>query len=355
MLLTITTTHQPATDLGYLLHKHPARLQSFGLAFGQAHVFYPEATDARCTAALLLEVDPIGLVRGRGATSDQYVNDRPYVASSFLSVALAEVFRSALAGNCKDRPALVDQPLPLEATIAALPCRGGDEILERLFAPLGYRVASEGRPLDPRFPDWGESPYRTVTLSGTTRLRDLLAHLYVLIPVLDNEKHYYVGDDEVEKLLRRGEGWLGAHPERDLIARRYLKHQRSLTDEALARLVAAEVPDPDAAEERHAGEEEAAERRISLNEQRLGAVVAADHRSRLRGGAAARGAAEEYRRHRDRRRRCGAPRPGARGGAAAARPPAADPGGARPADAGGADLPGRSPRGLRRRRSSPLC
>ena len=275
MLLTITTTHRPATDLGYLLHKHPARLQSFGLAFGQAHVFYSEATEERCTAALLLEVDPVGLVRGRGATLDQYVNDRPYVASSFLSVALAEVFRSALVGNCKERPELLDRHLPLVATVAALPCRGGDEILERLFVPLGYRVASEGRPLDPRFPEWGESPYRTVTLAGEVRLRDLLAHLYVLIPVLDNEKHYYVGDDEVDKLLRRGEGWLAAHPERDLIARRYLKGQRSLTDEALARLVAAESPDPDAADERHAGEEEAAERRISLNEQRLGAVVAA--------------------------------------------------------------------------------
>ena len=158
MLLTITTTHRPATDLGYLLHKHPARLQSFGLAFGQAHVCYPEATDERCTAALLLEIDPIGLVRGRGATLDQYVNDRPYVASSFLSVALAEVFRSALAGNCKERPALVDQPLPLVATIAALPCRGGDEIVARLFAPLGYAVETVSRPLDHALPGVGREP-----------------------------------------------------------------------------------------------------------------------------------------------------------------------------------------------------
>src|SRR4051812_9330158 len=110
MLLTITTTHSPATDLSYLLHKHPAKLQSFSLAFGQAHVFYPEASDERCTAALLLEIDPISLVRGRGATLDQYVNDRPYAASSFLSVAIAEVFRSAMAGNSKERAAIVEQP-----------------------------------------------------------------------------------------------------------------------------------------------------------------------------------------------------------------------------------------------------
>ncbi len=83
----------PATDLGYLLAKHPGKLQTFNLNFGKAHVFYPEATETRCTAALLLDVDPIGLVRGRvgsteGGLLEQYVNDRPYVASSFLSVAI---------------------------------------------------------------------------------------------------------------------------------------------------------------------------------------------------------------------------------------------------------------------------
>ena len=93
MLLTISTTRQPATDLGYLLHKNPARVQAFELSFGRAHVFYPEASEERCTAALLLDVDPIGLVRGRGALLTDYINDRPYVASSFLSVAIARGFR----------------------------------------------------------------------------------------------------------------------------------------------------------------------------------------------------------------------------------------------------------------------
>ena len=61
MLLTVTTTHQPATDLGFLLHKHPGRVRAFGVASGTAHVFYPEASGERCTAALLLEVDPVAL------------------------------------------------------------------------------------------------------------------------------------------------------------------------------------------------------------------------------------------------------------------------------------------------------
>src|ERR1051325_2359786 len=281
MLLTITTTHRPATDLGYLLRKNPARLHSFPLSFGHAHVFYPEATTDRCTAALLLDVDPVGLVRnrkgpaGEGGTLDQYVNDRPYVASSFLSVAISRVFGSALGGRSKDRPDLAATPIPLHAKISVLPCRGGESFLRRLFAPLGYQVVAQRHPLDTTFPEWGESSYYTVELSGELRLQDLLTHIYVLVPVLDNEKHYWVGDDEVEKLLRHGEGWLASHPEKEEITRRYLKYRRDLAKDALARLVDEETPDPDVVVAVHDSEEEAVERKLNLNEQRLNAVVAA--------------------------------------------------------------------------------
>lgn len=277
MLLTITTTYQPATDLGYLLYKHPARLQAFNLAFGQAHVFYLEATDERCTAALLLDIDPVGLVRREGKNSlalEQYVNDRPYAASSFLSVALAQVYGSALQGTSKDRPELAETPIPLEVTITALPCRGGEILLRRLFEPLGYTLTVDRYPLDPAFPAWGESSYYAVSLVATTRLKDLLSHLYVLIPVLDDDKHYYVGNDEIEKLLRHGEGWLKSHPEINLITRRYLRHQRSLTRTALARLVETETPEADEVAQKHDAEEAAIEERISLHQQRLGVVLA---------------------------------------------------------------------------------
>ncbi len=277
MLLTITTTYQPATDLGFLLHKNPARAQSVELSFGVGHVFYPEVSEERCTAALLLDVDPVGLVRGRkgGAALEQYVNDRPYVASSFLSVAIAQVYGTALAGRSRERPELAESALPLAAKIAVLPCRGGERFLRRLFEPLGYVVAAERHTLDARYPEWGESPYFTVQLEATVRLRDLLSHLYVLVPVLDDEKHYWVAEDEVEKLLRHGAEWLPAHPEKREITRRYLKRQGRLTRDALARLVADDAADPDGAAEAHAGEEAAVEERISLNSQRIGAVVAA--------------------------------------------------------------------------------
>lgn len=242
MLLTITTTHSPASDLGFLLHKRPDRFQSFDLSFGQAHVFYPEVTDDHCTACLLLDVDPVGMVRGKrrdGGDSfllGHYVNDRPYVASSFLSVAISQVFGSALNGRCKDRPELVSTPIPLTAKLDVLPVRGGERFLHRMFEPLGYTVDAVRHPLDKQFPEWGESPYYSVAISGTKTLSELLNHLYVLVPVFDNEKHYFVGEDELEKLLSKGGTWLTSHPEKEQIARRYLKNRSSLYREALERL-----------------------------------------------------------------------------------------------------------------------
>jgi 3' terminal RNA ribose 2'-O-methyltransferase Hen1 len=272
VLLTITTTHRPATDLGYLLHKHPDSLQTFTVPFGEAHVFYPEATEERCTAALLLDIDPVGLVRrGRGAGNfalAEYVNDRPYVASSFLSVALVNVFKSAMAATCKGHEALAASAIPLEAALPAVPARGGEPLVRRLFEPLGYVVDAAAIPLDPMFPEWG-SRHVSLRLSGKLALADLLNHLYVLLPVLDDDKHYWVDEAEIEKLMRRGEGWLAAHPDRDLIVRRYLKQQARLYLPALEQLdeSAPVQEDPEAA-----APEEDLEERVSLRDQRLGSV-----------------------------------------------------------------------------------
>lgn len=277
MLLTLTLTRPPATDLGFLLHKHPDRVQRFSLPFGAAHVFYPKAEEQRCTAALLLEIDPVGLVRRgvRFALLDQYVNDRPYVASSFMSVAVGRVFTTALGGRCEARPDLPEEELPLEARLSVARVVGGETVAQRLFEPLGYSLESVQHPLDERFPEWGTSQYHTLQLRGRVRLRDLLTHLYVLIPVLDAQKHYWVAKDEVEKLLARGEGWLQDHPERELIVNRYLKYQRPLARAALEQLLADEDPSVDDEAEEREAEEEAVEEPLRLNEQRYGAVIAA--------------------------------------------------------------------------------
>lgn len=273
MLLTISTTHQPATDLGYLLHKHPDKCQSFPLAFGTAHVFYPEASMEYCTAALLLDIDPIKLVRGRSTNLEQYVNDRPYVASSFLSVAMSQVFGTALGGRCKDRPELVQASIPLVAKLSVIPCRGGEKFFQELFLPLGYAIAIEHHQLDEKFPEWGNSRYYSVELKHTLPLVDLLSHLYVLIPVLDDDKHYWVGEDEITKLLHHGEGWLSTHPAKAEITRRYLKRKGSLTRQALAQLAEVDQPDPDGMEAEAAEVEATVEKPLSLNKQRMLAVV----------------------------------------------------------------------------------
>jgi 3' terminal RNA ribose 2'-O-methyltransferase Hen1 len=256
VLLTLTTTGKPATDLGYLLHKHPARLQSLQVPAGTAYVFYPEASEDRCTAALLLEVDPVALVRGReGAHGNaargeafalgQYVNDRPYAASSMLAMALKAMFRTAFTGRCDARPDLAAARMPLEIRVPALRCRGGAALVRRVFEPLGWRVEASAALLDPAFPSWGESPYVDVRLVGEIRLADALNQLYVLLPALDDAKHYWVTADEVDKLIRAGSGWLAGHPEQALISRRYLAHQWSLTRAALARLADVDDIDPE--------------------------------------------------------------------------------------------------------------
>ena len=276
MLLTITTTHTPATDLGYLLHKHPDRFQSFNLNFGNAYVYYPEANEDRCTAALLLDIDSVGLVRRNPGQSvanislAEYVNDRPYVASSFLSVAIAKVFSSALSGKCKDRPELVDTPIPLSVRLSILPCKGGNKFLHRLFEPLGYNVISERHQLDEKYPQWGESRYYTITLENTCKLSNFLSHLYVLIPVLDDEKHYWVDEAEIEKLIRYGQNWLSEHPDHEIIVGRYLKHQDRLTRQALTQL--GDISEEEDSETFITNEEQV-EQKIGLNEQRITKVV----------------------------------------------------------------------------------
>ncbi|MPZ81749.1 MAG: 3' terminal RNA ribose 2'-O-methyltransferase Hen1 [Actinophytocola sp.] len=284
MLLTVSTTHRPASDLGFLLHKHPDRVQRFDVAAGVAHVMYPEVADERCTAALFLEVDPVELVRsargpaGEGFSLGQYVNDRPYAASSLLAVTLGKVFNTAMKGRCDARPELAATAIPLEIRVPVLPCRGGPALAARLFEPLGWSLVAAPIELDPAFPEWGASRYVDLRLAGTMRLADALSQLYVLLPVFDDAKHYWVSGDEIDKLIRSGGAWLAAHPERDLITTRYLAHQRRYAAEALARLTELDdrpAEDAAASEVSDGPGHDAGDRRLpSLADQRRAAILA---------------------------------------------------------------------------------
>lgn len=281
VFVTITSTAASATDLGFLLHKHPAKVQTFEVSVGRAYVFYPEATEERCTAALLLEVDPIGLVRGKrfggpdAFSLAQYVNDRPYAASSMVAVALGKVFRTAMAGRCEARPELARQALPLTVHIPALPAVGGVEAVGRLFTPLGWEAEAVSVPLDPAVPEWGDSRYVDLRLTGEMRLADALSQLYVLLPVLDDAKHYWVASDEVDKLVRAGSGWLSGHPDKELITRRYLAHRRDLVASAVGRLAEIDDAEPEALDNAVPEETGTPERPVPLVEQRRVAVLAA--------------------------------------------------------------------------------
>lgn len=281
MLLTIACEARDATDLGYLLHKNPESVYQETLPFGEITVFYPEAAPERCTVALLLEVDTVGLVRGsknRSGGLDQYVNDRPYVASSLLSVALNAAFSTAMNGRSRERAERVTEKMNLRASLSAVACAAGEDLLTRFFSPLGYTVSVESLPLDPLASENETSSVYTLTLAGTQTVQDLLSHLYVLMPVLDNAKHYYIGADEMEKLLAKGSRWLPDHPERDLITRRYLRYRAALIRPTLERLqaLAEESPDtPEETEARAVAPEEAVETPMRLNDLRLEAALEA--------------------------------------------------------------------------------
>jgi len=269
MLLTITYTGQNTQDLGYLLHKNPSRPQEFTLNCGKAYVFYPEVSDTSTTAALLLDIDPIDLARGKVGSTEgglfDYVNDRPYVCSSFMSTAISKVFGTAMSGRSKENQDLADTPLNLTAKIHMLAAQNQNMIPE-IFGPLGYTAKVETFDNDNKFPRWGQSKYVNLTLTGTVRLRDLLNHLYTLIPVFDTQKHYYISSEEIEKLLSHGEGWLKEHPKCEYITSRYLNRRRSLINKALARL--SDEPETDETEQT-----ESKEKKPNLNQTRLRAVL----------------------------------------------------------------------------------
>lgn len=275
MLLTISTTHQPATDLGYLLHKHPDKFQTVDLSHGKAHIFYPEAKNEKTEICLLLDIDPIELVKGvrnlsgRGFSLGHYVNDRPYVASSFMSVAIAKAFSTALNGKCSGKPELAEKILPFEIKIAVVAApSGGEYLIRKLFEPLGYAVSITRHILDNKFTQWGDSKYYTLELKNNLTTQELLSHLYVLLPVLDNDKHYYISENEIDKLIKKGKGWLENHPQKEQITNRYLLHFKSLTRAALNRL-----KEDDDVLETNEVDEKTIKRKETLHQKRLNMVL----------------------------------------------------------------------------------
>lgn len=284
MLLTITTTHQPATDMGYLLGKHPNRCQTFDFPWAKAHVFYPEASHERCTIALAVELLTHKLNPNNRGTAhsrqEHFVNDRAYAATSHLALVINQLFSQAYASQNKDKPELSNTPLPLEVWLPTVPRGRHPDTASQLFEPLGYTVAAKPLPLDQKKPDSGYSRHIDLTLSHTITMAEMLRHLYVLLPTMDGGKHHYIEQDDVEKLMRFGEGWLSTHPKRDMIVNSSMNEKRSFANKVVAMLdeqnQAQEQPDENSPQEtRHERQEAHVERGIGLNKMRRDAVLKA--------------------------------------------------------------------------------
>lgn len=277
MLLTITSEGDNSQDLSYLLHKNPDKVQMFNITGGKAHVFYPEYSKKKTTVALLLDIDTIEIIRNirlpdNGFMLKNYINDRPYVASSFTSHAISEVFSSALNGKCKLKPELVELEMDFEININVLKIKGGNSAwINKIFEPLGYKVEFKRHFLNENFTQWGESNYYSVKLKNNITLQKLLSQLYVLLPVFDYEKHYFISTNEIDKLLDKGKEWLSGHPEKDIITKRYLNNLKKYYNPALERLNENNNEDLYKEEIENINDVEV-EKKLSLNKQRLKTV-----------------------------------------------------------------------------------
>jgi 3' terminal RNA ribose 2'-O-methyltransferase Hen1 len=272
MFISMTTTYVPATDLGYLLHKHPDKMHKRTSSQSVNYCFFSEASVERCTVNLVLD---IGLSHSYGFSKERpkpnynpHVNDRPYVAGSIMSVALNDMFRSAFNGQSKEKPELSRTEIPLEISIATVSCADGEAFIRGIFEPLGYQVDISGFQYDEEFPEWGQSPYFVLNLKANKQISVVLKQLYVLLPVLDDSKHYWIEMTEKDRLLKMGEGWLASHPLVEVITKRALKHLGSLSSEALNQLGHIEP-----LLMKKASNEESLEKTVGINDLRMQRVL----------------------------------------------------------------------------------
>ncbi len=277
MIFNLKVEAKNAPDIGYLLHKNPNKVHQKKLPFGTSYVFYPIAENNICSMVFLLDIDPLALARGRSGRPSyplySYVNDRPYVTSSFMSVAIAQAFGTALNGNCKKKPDLVNKIWPAQIFLPAVPARGGEKFLRKLFEPLEYKVFPQNIPLDKERENWGDSPYFSVTLKGNHTIQNILNHLYILFPVLDSQKHYWINELEIEKLIARGGEWLKKHPLKEEITTRYLINLKGLVRSALAILMEKDEETMIEAERENSQKEQIIEKELSLDEIRMSMVI----------------------------------------------------------------------------------
>ncbi|WIM41190.1 3' terminal RNA ribose 2'-O-methyltransferase Hen1 [Paenibacillus sp. PK4536] len=226
MYLTIKATGTHASMISHLLAKNPNNLYDRTEKGARIRLVYTSFQPEETEVLLFVTPDPIDLVKGSPDHYDitQYINDRELVVSSLFCSYIRPALGTALNGKPKaDYIDWVEHPFTLHMSMGPVASDLPDSMIESLFQPLGYEVQMERGEIDYSFDLKNRSTVRHIQISGQQTLQHMLRQLYILIPVLDNYKHYYISDDEIERLQRYGEGWLSTHPQHDLIIKRSLR------------------------------------------------------------------------------------------------------------------------------------
>lgn len=226
MHITLKATGNNAGMISHLLAKNPYNTYDRTEKGARVRMVYTVFTEEEAEIVIQASPDSIDLVKNSPDSYDitQYINDREFVTSSLFCTYIRGSLGTALNGKPKEEYAeWVTHPFALELSFGPVASDLPDSVVEGLFAPLGYQVDIERGEADYSFQLKNRSTVRYVTLSGHQTVQYALRQLLLLIPVLDNYKHYYISEEEFDKLRRYGEGWLSAHPLRELIIRRTLR------------------------------------------------------------------------------------------------------------------------------------
>ncbi|WP_407270561.1 3' terminal RNA ribose 2'-O-methyltransferase Hen1 [Radiobacillus sp. PE A8.2] len=226
MQLTIHATGENVQVLSFLLAKNPTNLYERESKGHLVRMFYSKFMPSEVEATIFVTPDSIELVKNNNNAYDitHYINDREFAVSSIFTSLIRSALATALNGNTKEEyQAWVKHCFPFTFGFGPVSTDLSDEQITNLFEPLGYEIDIEKRELDYDFSLKTTNHVRYINIHGTTTLQTGLRQLFVLIPVLDNYKHYYIDEKEIDKLQRYGEGWLDQHPSKDMIIRRALR------------------------------------------------------------------------------------------------------------------------------------
>lgn len=226
MQLTIQASGDNVKAISYLLSKNPSNLYERNHKGHLVRLFYSKFTETELEVTIFVTPDPIELIKNNSNSYDitHYINDREFAVSSIFCSFIRSALGTALNGQPKEEHIKwVDHPFPFTFEFGPVVSTLTDEKLMNLFEPIGYEVTINRPEIEYSIPIKTKSSARYISIKGMKTLQEGLRHLFVLIPVIDNYKHYFIDEKEIEKLERYGEGWLEQHPLRDLIYRQALR------------------------------------------------------------------------------------------------------------------------------------